>query len=499
MAVWEDYRNKNWDIYSSILLPTWLTNEKVNDDTSNKAQTSPSIFVDGTNAYAVWVDGRNGLNEIYHAYRPITGGWVNDRVNTQAINPRNPVISVTGSGQPNVLFEAFNNGNPDIFSTRKGVSGWDPDATKVNDDPGTVIQRDPSLAVDKTGNATAIWTDTRNAAFPIGFGWGSIYSAYRPSGANWGGFAPVNDLMPFFSPSIALDRNNNAYAIWSGEMILFSSRPAGGTWGDLVPVSTLNIQTFSPDIVVDPEGNAYAVWRGFNQVWSDIYFAYRPAGGAWGTNVKVNDGTSAVSKGSPAIAVDGSGNTLAIWEDARNGGRDIFASYRPAGGTWGSNDQVNESAGFGSAWSPAVAMDRLGNAYAVWMEIASGGLNADIYFAYRPVGGTWGSPVKVPAGSSWNGVPDIAADIKGNAFAVWMGDSHIYFSYRPAGGSWTSPSQVSGDNPSGKDTPRIALDEKRKIYILWEDDRYGWATPAVFFSYAAGPLWEIYLPLIIKQ
>jgi hypothetical protein len=490
MAVWEDYRNKNWDIYSSILFGTWLTNEKVNDDTSNKAQTSPSIFVDGTNAYAVWEDRRNDLDQIYYAYRPATGGWTNDRVNTQAINPRNPVISVTGSGQPHVVFTAFNNGNPDIFSTRKGVSGWDPDAVKVNDDTGTVIQRDPALAVDKTGNATALWRDTRNGSR-------GIYSARRPLGGTWGGYAPVNDLAPFFTPSIALDQNNNAYAIWRGEKIFFSSRPAGGAWGDIVPVSSGINFVVNPDMTVDSDGNAYAVWTDSKQGGGDILFSFRPAGGAWGADIIVNDETPTAFRMNPAIAVDGSGNALAIWEDTRNGGLDLYASCRPAGGSWGDDVKVNETSSLKKTFAPAIALDRMGNAYALWIEAASGVRISDIFFSYRPVGGDWGTPVKISTDSYLNRDPDIAVDDQGNAFAVWVEGTKIVFSYRPVGGGWKSPTQVSTDG-SLKLFSRIALDGNRNIHILWQDERYGEDETAIFFSYAAGPPWEIYLPLIIK-
>ena len=160
----------------------------------------------------------------------------------------------------------------------------------------------------------------------------------------------------------------------------------------------------------------------------------------WGANVQASDDTSGVSQSSPAIAVDGSGNAYAVWEDWRNRNDDIYFSYRPAGGDWGPNLKVNDDPGTSSQWNPAIGVDGSGNAYAVWEDWRNGDhnnyFNCDIYFSYRPAGGSWGANVRVnddpgTANQVWSA---IAVDASGNAYAVWdderNGDYDIYFSYR---------------------------------------------------------------------
>ena len=391
--------NESVEAHSSIRSPlangvppgTWSPNVQVNDDAGTADQWFPNIAVDPAgNAYAVWQDYRNGNWDIYFAYRPVGGSW--------------------------------------------GTN------VKINDGPGASIrfQYQPGIAVDREGNAYAVWMDHRSG------NWG-IYFSYRPAGASWGSNVQVNDdagTTEQWEPAIAVDADGNAYAVWvdhrSGNWgIYFSYRPAGGNWGANTKVNDRGLGC-NPAIAVDPSGNAYAVWRDARDDNNgDIYFAYRPAGGSWGTNVKVNDDTIRAGQLEPAIAVDPSGNAYAVWADSRNGPPfDIYFAYRPAGGNWGPNVKLNDDVEAAEHSWPAITVDVFGNAYAIWDDNRSGRYH--VYFAYRPAGGSWGTNVRVDdsTGGAW--LSGIAMDASGNAYAVWQdsrnGNSDIYFSYRPARG-----------------------------------------------------------------
>ncbi len=291
---------------------------------------------------------------------------------------------------------------------------------RVNDDAGTADKRDPFIAVDAEGNAYAVWEDNRNGYYDY-----DIYFAYRPAGGTWGANIKVNDdtgTAYHYSPSIAVDADGNAYAVWRDNRngqpdIYFAYRPAGGTWGPNIKVNDdpggENWQT-DPSIAVDADGNAYVVWEDYRNAnyidkFTDIYFAYRPAGGTWGPNIKVNDDTGTADQWSPSIAVDADGNAYAVWEDERNDYGDIYLATRPAGGTWSANIKVNDDTGTAGQWGPSIAVDADGNAYAVWVDYRNGNNYSDIYFATRPPGGA----------------------ANGNAYAVWVdnrnGNDDIYF------------------------------------------------------------------------
>ncbi|HIC90387.1 MAG TPA: hypothetical protein EYP04_13430, partial [Anaerolineae bacterium] len=78
---------------------------------------------------------------------------------------------------------------------------------------------------------------------------------------------------------------------------------------------------------MDADGNAYAVWGDRRNGNDDIYFAYRPAGGDWGTNVKVNDDAGSAWQRTPSIAVDADGNAYAVWQDERHTTDHVYFSY----------------------------------------------------------------------------------------------------------------------------------------------------------------------------
>ena len=418
----------------------WGANVRVNDDAGTAYQWLPSIAVDaGGNAYAAWHDYRNGNMDIYFSYRPASGNW-----------------------GPNV---------------------------RVNDDAGTAYQYYPSIAVDASGNAYAVWNDWRNGNM-------DIYFSYRPVGGTWGVNVRVNDDAGTAwqdRPSIAVDPGGNAYAVWedyrngNGD-IYFSYRPLGGNWGPNVRVNddAGTAYQWLPSIAVDADGSAYAVWNDYRNDYygGDIYFSYRPLGSNWGANVRVKDDAGTAGQDRPSIAVDPGGNAYAVWEDYRNGS-DIYFSYRPLGGKWGANVRVNDDAGAAYQWEPSIALDATGNAYAVWVDYRNS--NDDIYFSYRPVGGTWGANVRVNdhAGASWQWRPSIAVDPGGNAYAVWEdyrnGNGDIYFSYRPAGGggdtdedglldTWEQNGiDINGDGTVDLDLPAMGADPMHKDIFIEVD------------------------------
>jgi hypothetical protein len=375
----------------------WAPNVKVSDDWEGAWQGEPSVAVDGRgNAYAVWEDRRNGWpdTDIYFSNRPPGGSWtVNVRVNEGA--------------------------------------------------PRAVRQQEPSIAVTPGGDAHVVWMDDRSWTLSY-----DIYSSFMPAGGPWGPNLRVNDdpgVVWQLSPSLAVDTSGNAYAVWtdgrapSGDDIYFSYRPAGGSWAantrldDPVPGSQ-----DSPDIVVDPAGNLYAIWSDrrvhTDCCRGDIYFSYRPAGGSWGANDRVDDAPDTTTQWRASIAVDSNGNAYAVWEDYRAGDPDIRFSYRAAGGSWTPSIQINDDEATAHQTSPSIVVDYTGNAYAVWQDRRDG--NWDVYFSYRPTGGSWSTNIRVNDISAADQThPDIAVDPAGRVYAVWgdsrNGDSDIYFSYWP--------------------------------------------------------------------
>ena len=315
---------------------SWGGNVRVDDSSGSTSSQSPGIAVDSSgNAYSVWQDYRNGTKgDIYFSYRSTGGNWTTSSIVSLA-------SEYTSSSR---------------------------------------------IAVDPSGNAYIVWTELLNT-IP------KFYFSYRPTGASWSSKVRVGntpDAKRVGSGDIAVDKLGNAYAVWDDNRngssdIYFSYRPAGGSWITDVRVdddSTGRDQN-TPRIAVDSSGNAYAVWRDLREgSRDDIYFSYRPSGGNWQPNLKVNDyiGTS-IYVSPPCIAVDSSGNAYCGWGDSRTGNYDAYFSYRPAGGSWSANVRVDDAYSGTFAGEPDIAVDILGNTYAIWTDDRNG--SKDIYFSIR--------------------------------------------------------------------------------------------------------------------
>jgi len=97
--------------------------------------------------------------------------------------------------------------------------------------------------------------------------------------------------------------------------------------------------------------------------------------------MRVDDTSGSQTADYPRIALDSSENAYVIWRDNRNGAYDVYFSYRPSGGSWQTNIKVDDvPMGSGYPWYPSIAVDSSGNAYAVWDEDRATGTN-DIYFS----------------------------------------------------------------------------------------------------------------------
>ncbi len=378
---------------------------------------------------------------------------------------------------------------------------WAPNV-RVNDDSGTAWQGQPSLAVDPDGNAYAVWSDVRSGAYEY-----DIYFSYRPVGGSWGPNVKVNDdpgTRDQWNPSIAVDSSGNAYAVWEDERytgfaatsIYFSYRPAGGSWGPNSKVDDAQRSSeVDPSIAVDSHGNGYAVWTDYRHGDANIYFSYRPAGGDWGANVMINDDPPGLLEREPSIAVDPAGNASAVWQDRRNGwlDPDIYSSYRPAGGSWTANVRVNDDSGMFTQRCPSVAVDPSGNVYAVWRDYRPGSTVA-LYFSHRLAAASWDPNIRVDdaPGGAFVRCPSIAVDLDGDAYALWpefrSTPWDIYFSHRPAAGAWGQNLRVNDQSGTGQSNEplSIAADSSGKGYAVWSDLRNG--DSDIYFSY-----WPSYL------
>ena len=241
-----------------------------------------------------------------------------------------------------------------------------------------------------------------------------------------------------------------------------------------------------PSVALGPDGATYLIWDDYRPgTQADIYFSRRdPSTGTWSANQKVNNDTSGRTQWNADIAVDGSNNAYAVWQDPRNGNKtpdtDIYFSKRTASnGTWGANVRVNnDTQGAPEQITPRIGIKSDGAAVAVWVDRRSNQWN--IYSSRLAAGAsTWGPNMRITTNTtSRKNVPDVVVGADGTAYAVWEDDRQSgnydiwYSTLAPGSSTWTSEVKLSDDpGTRAQYGARIGIDAAGNLVVAWLDDR----------------------------
>lgn len=384
-----------------------------------------------------------------------------------------PQIAFDTNGNALAVWEQYDGVNQSIYANRYSASSgvWGT-ATLIELNAGDAKR--PQIAFDASGNALAVWYQYDGAFKSI---WANRYTAGT---GTWGTAAVIeNNTGDAQDPQIAIDINGNALAVWSQSdgtrnNIWANRYTFGSGWGVTAElIETVNTGgATGPQIAIDPSGNAMAVWFQYdgsiNNIWANRY----TFGSGWGI-AKLIETDITNSAESPQIAVDANGNALAVWQQTDGTRYNIMANrYIASTNTWGGAALI-EIDNFGPAYQPQIAIDSNGNALAVWQQNTATGVNiwANRYTAGA---GTWGTATLVESNSVGSSShPQIAFDTNGNALAVWDQNdgfrTNIWSNRYTAGtGTWSTAELIETDNAGPADSPQIAIDANGNALAVWE-------------------------------
>ena len=253
--------------------------------------------------------------------------------------------------------------NPSIWANRytKGV-GWGAAALIETSDTGIAVG--PKIAFYANGNAIVVWTQIdagpRNVnanRYTVGSGWGTAVKV------------ETNAAGSSFGAQIAIGTDGTAIAVWQKSDgtrdNIWASRYApllGWTTPELIETGANDAG--SPRIAIDANGNALAVWQQTDGTTVNIWANRYTAGSGWGTAALIET-DNAADASSPQIAIAANGNATAVWYQSDGTRRNIVANRYTAGSGWGTAALIElDNAGF--VVRPQIAVNGSGNAVAVW-------------------------------------------------------------------------------------------------------------------------------------
>ncbi len=199
-------------------------------------------------------------------------------------------------------------------------------------------------------------------------------------------------------------------------------------------------------VAVDPSGNVIAVWERSDGAHTIAQSArYHAASNSWSATSDLSAaGQSAVDA---HVAVDASGNAMAVWERFNGAYNVVQASrYDAASGTWGPVSDLSISGQHGD--NPQVAFSPGGDALALWSR--GGIIQAARYDAGA---GTWGAATDISVPGLPATDPQIAFNPSGDAIGIWKRSDGSNTIIRWAKYSALTPSRHSDGLPPHGQSP----------------------------------------------
>jgi hypothetical protein len=384
----------------------------------------------------------------------------------------NASVAFDGSGNAIAVWERSAGGITTIWANLYLVgTGWSAVPQQIS---GPATATAPHVAVNAAGTAVAVWRENdrikaRRYAIPT-----AVLDAVVDMGearAN----AAVADEAP--KPKVAVGASGDALVIWhefnGTENKVFWGQYSGGSAGtQLLPGQGSNAAAY-PQIAMDGNGNAIAVWvqlEGDERIRASRYTA---AGSAWTMVADPLDNATATDAGAPQIAMNTSGNAIVVWREL-SAGSNVIVARRFTGGVW-SAEAVLNSGSVTNADVPQVAIDGTGNGIAVWTQT----LGAKIrILASRFAAGAWSVAGAIDADNSGSSSgPKLAMNANGSAFVVWQSlDAapnptaiRSIWSNRFVAGWGPSTARSLESAPSDDaEQPHIAVDTNGRAIAVWQ-------------------------------
>ena len=339
-VVFTDSRSDAGDIYLQLVSAAGSPiggNEKVNDDATVALQNEPAMDISSVKGMIVWNDGRAvaGVTGQRIFGRFITAGGVfdgDDFLVSDSMNvdiKRCPMVGVAEDGNAFAAWVDYRNGTGDIFGRHFNPDGSPSGSIFQISSPGVDIDNDDvSVNVDIAGNFTVSWLSLGAAGGPT-----VVASRYSIGGAFLNRFTYPGDVgnVEIKDIAAAVNTAGDLYLVWEGlgteRRLYMTVLSGGGTI--LVPgsirFSAVSDSPFEPDVDIDGDGNIITAWLSNGSFERQLFYQIMD-------NSLVSDGAHILSATftefmkSPALAVLNS-TAWFSWVDPRNNGLNIYANY----------------------------------------------------------------------------------------------------------------------------------------------------------------------------
>ncbi len=478
LAVWQDPRNGNADVYGARVAPTGASlnvidlaaNLAINLNAA--AQSNPAVESDGNAFLVVWQDARNATNDIYGAHVTAAGTTdANDLAISTALGTQSvPALAWDGTSYL-VAWQDARNATADVYGARLSAAGQVQDLGGLPISSSAGSQTAPAVASDGAG-FFAVWQDARNLTADVfGARVAQNGALLDPAGLGLarGGNAETVPAVGFDGTNylVAWADNRNA-----ASLDIYAVRlAADGTVLDPagITVATAPGEQTLPAISAD-KSNWLVVWQDGRNGTLDVYGARLSPQGVVLDPSGIGIGVAALAQAAPAVAFGGT-NHMVVWQDTRGGTQDIYAARVDATGLVLDPSGVAVSAALTDQTAPAIAFNGTSH-LVVWQDLRGGTL--DIYGSRLTTAGvvTDATGFVISDAALAQAAPSVASD--GAAWLVAWQDGRaanqdVYAARVAAAGTVTDAAGVAlTSNVADQVAPSVVFDGYDYV-VAWQD------------------------------
>jgi hypothetical protein len=283
----------------------------------------------------------------------------------------------------------------------------------------------PAVAIAPNGRAVAVWEGGPGTA-------ATLQASVRPPGGQWSTATTL--ATDYGQPFVGIDGSGNAIAAWvaANGAIDTASLPAGGSW---TGVTTLAPRAQALNLAVNSNGAAIITWGTRSATVADSGTVM----GGFASPVNVGP-PPPYPVGHTHIALNDAGQAALAWAS----GVADMAATRSAGGTWSAPIQLSANPG----GHVDVALDGAGDSLAVFEQLQTTGSGSTTvaYTSKRPAGGAWAPPALLSAPADSTVDSRAAADSAGTFVVAWQDRTTQTLNVRtsPPGGGFGPPTTFPG-------------------------------------------------------
>jgi hypothetical protein len=290
------------------------------------------------------------------------------------------------------------------------------------------------------------------------------------------------------SVRVARSANGDGFAVWQSDdgtrRNLWANRyrAATATWGKAINIESSSADIEDFDLTVDANGNAVVAW---SETPADRVMSARfnSSAGAWATPVQL-----ATNASQPRVASDATGSVLVVYG---GGARGRF--FDPASGTWQPEAAIEQSTfSTGFSFGPVPLLDGSGNALVAFQNARTGvGILASNYFSRNT--GSWGKLPPDTFEDILGAVPDsfvsgfndnlqLANSTGGNFVLIWQANfddpggnpesgSEIRIArFTSSIRTWSAAQTlIPGSVQKNVQLQRIGSDASGNLHLLWTE------------------------------